>query len=91
MPDGQTDIAVSGIDGCAGGADPCNTGWPSTEYYIGANKDWIEANPKAKRLFNLIKIELEARVDQNIRMSNGEDRPEDLRRHAEEWVAANRA
>jgi glycine betaine/proline transport system substrate-binding protein len=28
---------------------------------------------------------------QNLRQHNGEDKPEDIRRHAEEWIAANKA
>lgn len=91
LPSGKKDTALSGIKGCAGGADPCNTGWSATEYYIAANKKWLADNPAAAKLFDSVKIHLEDRVVQNMAMKNGEDSEKDLRRHAEEWIARNRA
>lgn len=73
------------------GADPCNTGWSATEYYIAANKAWLADNPAAAKLFEMAKIGLEDRVVQNIAMKNGEDSEKDLRRHAEEWIGRNQA
>lgn len=91
LPSGKKDTALPGIKGCAGGADPCNTGWSVTEYYIAANRNWLAGNPAAARLFDSVKIHLEDRVVQNMAMKNGEDSEKDLRRHAEEWIARNRA
>jgi len=91
LPSGKTDTALPGIKGCAGGADPCNTGWSATEYYIAANKAWLADNPAAAKLFEMAKIALEDRVVQNIAMKNGEDSEKDLRRHAEEWISRNQA
>ncbi len=90
LPSGVTDTALSGITGCAGGADPCNTGWSATTYLIGGNSDWLAENPAARSLFASIRMDLADRVKQNLAMKAGEDSEEDLRRHAEEWIAAHR-
>ncbi len=40
-------------------------------------------------LFELIQIPLEDISAENNLIQNGEDKPEDIRRHAEEWVQQN--
>ncbi|MCY4470720.1 MAG: glycine betaine/L-proline ABC transporter substrate-binding protein ProX [Thiotrichales bacterium] len=91
LPSGKKDTSLPGIQGCAGGADPCNTGWSATEYYVAANREWLADNPAAAKLFEMARIGLEDRVVQNIAMKNGEDSEKDLRRHAEEWIDRNQA
>lgn len=93
LPGGQAgiDTVLRGVEGCTGNADPCNTGWPATQYFITANKKWAAENPAAIKLFGSVKIALDDRADQNMKMINGEDSEADLRRHAEEWIARNKA
>ena len=91
LPSGKKDTSLTGIKGCAGGADPCNTGWSATEYYVATNKEWLADNLAAAKLFEMARIGLGARVVQNIAMKNGEDSEQDLRRHAEEWIGRNQA
>jgi glycine betaine/proline transport system substrate-binding protein len=71
------EMAFSGIAGCASGTEPCNTGWSPTTYYIAANTKWQ------------VKMNLQDRVEQNLRMVNGEKREADLTKHANEWIARN--
>ncbi|MBC6477653.1 MAG: hypothetical protein GDA56_07550 [Hormoscilla sp. GM7CHS1pb] len=49
----------------------------------------MDANPVARRFFQQVEIPIADVNDQNLRMHNGEDKEEDIRRHAEEWVGDN--
>jgi len=69
--------------------DGKNLGFPIEDYQIVANKQFLAANPVAKRWFELVKIPLEDMSIESLRIKDGEDRPEDIRRHAEEWVEEN--
>jgi glycine betaine/proline transport system substrate-binding protein len=66
-----------------------NLGLTVDQVRVIANKKFLEANPAAKSLFEQITIPIE---DINIelrRAHEGEDSPEDIHRHAEEWVEKN--
>ena len=81
--------SIPGIPGCAN--DPCQTGWPPNDILAVANSGFLEANPSIRRLLEQVVIPLEDISAQNARMVAGEGDPADIRRHAEEWIAANRA
>lgn len=66
-----------------------NLGFAIDRMRTTANKEFIAANPAAKRLFELIEIPLEDINAQNLKIQEGEDTPEDSIRHAEEWIAKN--
>ncbi|NEP09845.1 MAG: glycine betaine/L-proline ABC transporter substrate-binding protein ProX [Symploca sp. SIO2C1] len=68
-----------------------NLGFPVGDYQIVANNKFLAANPVAKRWFELVKIPLEDVSTESLRIKDGEDRPEDIRRHAAEWVEQNQA
>lgn len=93
LPDGgKADTTQEGLKSCAAGAGAsCNLGWAATQYYVAANRKWLTANPQARKLFELVKVGLEDRVTQNLAMKNGEDSEADLTRHAEQWIASNKA
>lgn len=80
---------IPGIPGCAN--DPCQTGWPPNDIRAVANSDFLEANPSIRRLLEQVVIPLEDISAQNALMVADEGDPADIRRHAEEWIAANRA
>jgi len=69
--------------------DGKNIGFPLGDYQIVANKKFLAANPVAKLWFELVKIPVEDISTESLRIKDGEDRPEDIRRHAEEWVENN--
>ncbi len=54
-----------------------------------ANQEFLTANPAAKRLFELVQIPVEDVSAENDLIQQGEDKPSDIRRHAEEWVEKN--
>ena len=81
--------AIAGIDGCA--HDPCQTGWPPNDIRVVANSDFLDANPSVRRLLEQVVIPLEDISAQNVRMVQLGGDPQDIRRHAEEWIEANLA
>ena len=81
--------SVAGIPGCAN--DPCLTGWPPNDIRAVANSDFLEANPSVRRLLEQVVIPLADISAQNVQMVTEGGDPADIRRHAEEWVAANLA
>ncbi|HAC63176.1 MAG TPA: proline/glycine betaine ABC transporter substrate-binding protein ProX [Cyanothece sp. UBA12306] len=66
-----------------------NLGFPNTEQRIVANKQFLENNPIAKRWFELVQIPAEDINQESLKIKEGENKPEDIRRHAQEWVANN--
>jgi glycine betaine/proline transport system substrate-binding protein len=85
-PDPDTEAAT--IPGCL--EDPCNMGFEPSDIRVVANSQFLVENPAAATLFDLVEIPLADIADQNVRMSVGENSEEDIRRHAQEWIAANR-
>ncbi len=79
--------AISPIPGCAN--DPCQVGWPPNDIRVVANSDFLESNPSIRRLLEQVVISLHDISAQNALMVADEGDPEDIRRHAQEWVSAN--
>lgn len=88
MP-GATDMEGKPIDVSVTGGR--NYGYPANNVRICANNKFLDSSPAAKRFFELVTIPLDDVSAQNLRMHEGEDKPEDVRRHAEEWVARHEA
>ncbi|MGH6900836.1 MAG: glycine betaine/L-proline ABC transporter substrate-binding protein ProX [Geminicoccaceae bacterium] len=84
----EDETTVEGVTGCVD--DPCEMGWPANDIRPVVNSAFLEDNPAARRLFEVMAIPLEDIFAQNAKMFEGEDSEEDLERHAEEWIAANR-
>ncbi|NET62472.1 MAG: proline/glycine betaine ABC transporter substrate-binding protein ProX, partial [Symploca sp. SIO2E6] len=69
--------------------DGKNLGFPTDRQRIVVNKEFLAANPAAKRWFELVTIPAEDMNSESLRIKNGEDSAKDIRRHAEEWVEQN--
>jgi glycine betaine/proline transport system substrate-binding protein len=54
------------------------------------NKEFAENNPAALKFFSLVHIGAADESAQNLKMQQGEKKPADIRRHAQEWIAAHR-
>ncbi|NER36374.1 MAG: glycine betaine/L-proline ABC transporter substrate-binding protein ProX [Oscillatoria sp. SIO1A7] len=67
-----------------------NTGFPVDRIRILSNREFLEANPSAKRFFELVNIPIDYINEQQRLVYEGEDDPADIRRHAEEWIENNR-
>ena len=66
-----------------------NLGLPKTQQRIVANQKFLAANPIAKRWFELVQIPVADINQESLRIKEGENKPQDIRRHAEEWVEKN--
>ena len=83
------DTSVESIPGCL--ESPCDLGFRPNDIRVVANKKFLADNNSAAWLFELVDIPMEDIAAQNVLMASGEEKPEDVRRHALEWIEANRA
>lgn len=72
-------------------AEGKNLGFAIDQIMVLANEDFVESNPAAATFFELVEIPIEDVSAQNQLMNDGEDTPDDIRRHAEEWISENQA
>ena len=84
LPKGQEDAMTTLPDGR-------NLGHSIVKIWTFANKKFADENPPAKRFLELVKIPIDDINAQNLRMKNGEDKPEDIDRHVINWISANQA
>jgi glycine betaine/proline transport system substrate-binding protein len=70
-------------------AEGKNLGFAVDQQVILANQTFVDENPAAAKFFEVAQVPIGDVSAQNQLMQDGEDTPEDIRRHAEEWVAAN--
>jgi glycine betaine/proline transport system substrate-binding protein len=80
-------MVASGVTGAV--SDPVKMGFAANDIKVVANKEFLDNNPAAAKLFNLIKVGLPAIAAQNNKMFGGEDSQRDIDRHAEEWIKQN--
>ncbi len=66
-----------------------NYGFDINSMKIVANKAWAEKNPAAAKLFEIIKLPINAVSAENMMVANGEDSAKDIERHADLWIKAN--
>ncbi|MDX1397330.1 MAG: glycine betaine/L-proline ABC transporter substrate-binding protein ProX, partial [Oceanospirillum sp.] len=66
-----------------------NYGFDINSERIVANKEWAEANPAAAKLFQIMKLPINAVSAENMMISNGQDSVKDIERHADQWIQAN--
>ena len=85
---GKDRMTVSGIEGAV--TDPLKAGFVVSDIQIVANKKFLEENPAAKRFFEAFTLPLSDINVQNTKMEDGEKSQEDIERHAQEWIAANK-
>ncbi len=81
LPDGRTDNTVY---------DGRELGFAVNELRVLANKDFLDANPAAAKLFELAKIDINDVSAQNNQMQRGEDSLEAIESHVEAWIEKNR-
>jgi len=86
VPD-KNEKAVSGIAGAV--TDPIRMGFPPNDIEVCANNEFLKANPAAARLFEVMRIPVEAIFEQNARMQAGENTQKDIERHVTEWKASH--
>ena len=80
----EDQTTVSGVKGCV--ADPCKMGWPANDIRPVANSGFLQNNPAGKALFEEMQVPLQDIFAQNAKMQEGEDKKEDIERHASQWI-----
>ena len=88
MP-GKDRMTVSGIAGAV--TDPLKAGFVVSDIQVVANKEFLEANPAAKKFFEVFTLPLSDINKQNTKMENGEKSQQDIERHAQEWIKKHRS
>ena len=69
--------------------DGRNIGFSLNTIMIIANNDFLNEHSDAARWFELVRIPISDVNDENYQIRQGEDSFEDVRRHAENWIAQN--
>ncbi len=83
------DVPPLGIQQNASVVDGKNLGFEINQIQILASRNFLRENPVIARWFELVSIPITDVSLQNQRMRDGENTPEDIRRHAEEWIRDN--
>lgn len=86
---GRDRMEVSGVEGAV--SDPIKLGFVVSDVQIVANKKFMAENPAATKFFELFTLSLTDINEQNTRMNEGEKSQKDIERHADEWIAKNKA
>ncbi|WP_204140795.1 glycine betaine/L-proline ABC transporter substrate-binding protein ProX [Halomicronema sp. CCY15110] len=84
LPEAQAQVTEEGTS-----AEGKNLGFAVDQQVILANQEFVDANPAAAKFFELIEVPIDDVSAQNQLMQDGEDTPEQIRAHAEAWVADN--
>ena len=66
-----------------------NYGFVVNTQHIVANKNFVQKNPAAGKLFEVMKVSVNDINSQNLRMSQGENKPQDIERHTDGWIKAH--
>jgi glycine betaine/proline transport system substrate-binding protein len=82
-------MTVTGVEGAV--SDPVKLGFVVSDIRIVANKKFMADNPAARKFFEIFKLPLVDINEQNTRMNDGEKSQKDIERHADEWIAKNKA
>jgi len=84
------DVVWLGVPGESTDFEGKNLGFPKDTVRVVASRKFAEANPVAKRFFELVRVPIEdINAEQKLVMM-GEDKMEDIRRHAVNWIDEHR-
>lgn len=81
----EQDMVVSGIKGAV--TDPLRMGFVANDISVVANNAFLQANPAAKKLFELVKIPLTDISGMTARILDGENSHEAIMDMAKEWIS----
>ena len=88
------EVPYSAMPGVQAGTDTKmpngkNYGFPLNNEYIVANKVFVEKNPAAAKLFEVMALPIGDISLQNRRMHDGENKQQDVERHTDGWIKAH--
>ena len=79
LPEG--DQATTTVEGLG------NLGFSVNDQMVIANTDFLEANPSAKKFFELVQVPIEDINAENLLVNDGENSEEAIMGHAKDWIA----
>ena len=82
---------VSGVKGCAGGADPCRMAMASWNWAAVANKEFVAANPAVRTLVENLKFPLEDWSSWEFNINKNGGSTSLVTKLADEWIGAHKA
>jgi len=82
LPDGNNDVPTS--------YQGKNLGFAVDKVMAVMNRDFAKENPAATAFLSQFQISTADESAQNLKMKDGEKSVEDIKRHAQEWIAAHR-
>ncbi|TVR85206.1 MAG: proline/glycine betaine ABC transporter substrate-binding protein ProX [Trueperaceae bacterium] len=82
-------MVVSGLEGAV--SDPVMLGFVADDIRAVANNDFLEANPAAATILELVEISVVDISEMVVRIDEGESSDADVMAMAAEWIEANRA
>ncbi|ESR25049.1 glycine betaine/L-proline ABC transporter substrate-binding protein ProX [Lutibaculum baratangense] len=91
LPEGVTAQGgheVSGIEGCAGGQDPCRMVTGSWNWMIAANRDFLSENPAAEKLLETVRWPAETWSTWEGALNEGNS-DRDIEKIAQTWIDEN--
>jgi glycine betaine/proline transport system substrate-binding protein len=80
-------MQASGVHGAV--SDPVKFGFVANDIRVVANNGFLAENPAAKKLFELMSVDLPSIAEQNTRMYEGEDSQKDIEKHVDAWIERN--
>lgn len=86
LPEAQGEISEADTS-----ADGKNLGFAADRQVILANQTFVDENPAAAKLFEIMELPIGDVSAQNQLIQDGEDSPDAIRGHAEAWVEENQA
>jgi glycine betaine/proline transport system substrate-binding protein len=90
--DQRPGTANIGEDQCPSAAEmgTCQLGWIAADILVTANTEFVEANPAASKLFELIQLSVIDVSLANVAQAGGADTNEAIQGLAADWIADNR-
>lgn len=85
LPEAQGEVSEADTS-----AEGKNLGFAVDQQVVLANQEFVDNNPAAEKFFELVEVPIGDVSAQNQLIQDGEDTPEQIREHAEAWVAENR-
>jgi glycine betaine/proline transport system substrate-binding protein len=93
LPESQKEYSdwtnVPNVEGCA--SNPCHMGMPSSDIRPVANDAFLAKNPAVARFLEVASIPFEDVLKQNAEMNAGQNKPDDIKRQAQEWIHSHQA
>lgn len=83
LPEGETgNTTVEGLG---------NLGFTVNDQMVVANTAWVNANPTAKKFFELVRVPIEDINAENKLVNDGEKSNEQIMKHATDWIGTHKA